>query len=193
MLFPTGHFRLVKIYLKDPSLRETVITILKSCQLSTEYVDNIPKCTEQPKRTSFRPRNDNIDFTDVDVNDPLYTHILVKRRVRETLDSFTLKRWLNKNYKIALERYERHKPVREEIGRLRKELQAQFGLEDVRFDCGWKESHFRGCLQSFKALADQHPHIMHVLRGFTIAFNKESPVNVSVFRTHLGICTIYRC
>lgn len=165
MLFVTGHFKLVKIYLRDPSLRETVVTILKSCQLSTEYVDNIPKCSEQ-KRTTFRPRKSNIDFTNLDENDPLFTHILVKRKVRETLDSFTLRRWLNRNYKAALERYERHKPVREEIGRLKKELQAQFGLQNVIFDCGWNESHFRGCLQSFKALADQHPHLMHVLRGF---------------------------
>lgn len=172
ILFLTGHFKLVQIYLKDPSLRETVVTILKSCQLSTEYVDNIPKCTTETKRTSFRPRERPIDFTDLDENDPLFTHILVKKRIKETRDTLTLRRWLSKNYKAALERYESHKPMREEIGRLRKELQLQFGLKDVRFDCGWNETHFRGCLLSFKALADQHPHIMHVLRGLKVAKKK---------------------
>lgn len=159
-----GRFRLVKIYLKDPSLRETVVTILKSCQLSTEYVDNIPKCTE-PTRSTFRPQRSNMDFSDIDENDPLFARVKIKRRIRETLDSFTLRRWLNKNYKTALDRYEKHRPLREEIGRLKKELQIEFGLTEIRFDCGWNETHFRGCLQSFKALADQHPNIMHVLRG----------------------------
>lgn len=162
--FTTGRFRLVNIYLKDPSLRETVVTILKSCHLSTEYVDNIPKCTETMK-TTFRPQKSNFDFTNVDENDPLFTRVQIKRRVRETIDSSTLRRWLSRNYKAALDRYEKHRPVREEIGRLKKELLAQFGLSEIRFDCGWNETHFRGCLQSFKALADQHPYIMHVLRG----------------------------
>lgn len=172
--FSIGHFKLVKIYLKDPSLRETVATILKSCQLSTEYVDNIPKCTDIKQQTTFRPQRGNIDFTNLDENDPLFTHILVKRRVRETMDSFTLRRWLNKNYKIAIDRYETHKPLREEIERLKKELQAQFGLKEVRFDCGWNETHFRGCLQSFKALADQHAYKMHALRGINVAVLKNS-------------------
>lgn len=137
---------------------------MKSCQLSTEYVDNIPKCTEQ--RQTFRPRKSDIDFTDLDENHPLYTHIVVKRRVKETLDSFTLRKWLNSNYKLALERYEQHKPMREDIGRLRKALCEEWGLKDVRFECGWNETHFRGCLLSFKGLTDQHPNIMHRLRGF---------------------------
>lgn len=167
----TGHFKLVKIYLKDPSLREAVYTILKSCQLSTEYVDNIPKCTEV-KNTTFRPRKSNIDFSNIDENDPLFTHILVKRRIRETLDSFTLRRWLNKNYQAAIDCYEKYRPMREEIGRLKKELQAEFGLKEIRFDCGWNETHFRGCLQSFKALAEQHPHNMHILRGSQVYYFK---------------------
>lgn len=163
-----GHFKLVKIYLKDPSLRATVITILKSCELSTEYVDNIPKCTKQS--TTFQPRNSNVEFTDIDENDPLFARVKIKRRIKETLDSFTLRRWLSRNYKAALDRYEKHRPVKEEIRRLKKELQVEFGLKEVRFDCGWNETHFRGCLQSFKALADQHPHTMHELRGSVIFY-----------------------
>lgn len=167
--FVAGHFRLVKIYLKDPSLRETVITILKSCQLSTEYVDNIPKCTETIQtRTTFRPQGSNMDFSNIDEYDPLYARVKIKRRIKETLDSFTLRRWLSRNYKTAVERHEKYIPLHEEIGRLKRELQAEFGLKEIRFDCGWNETHFRGCLQSFKALADQHPYFMHVLRGINI-------------------------
>lgn len=153
----------MKIDLRDPSLRETIATILRSCQLSTEYVDNIARCPEQPRQ--FRPPAGDIDFADLDESDPLFTHIVVKRRIRETVDSFTLRRWLDRNYEAALERYEKHGPMREEITRLRRELVAQHGFLDVRFECGWNETHFRGCLLSFKALADHHPHFMHVLRG----------------------------
>lgn len=155
--------KLVQISLKDPCLRETILTILKSCKLPTEYVDKIPKAPKVTKE-NFKLRQD-IDLSNLSEDDPLYAHIIMKRKIKEAVDSFTLKKWLNKNYETALAHYELNRAVREEIERLRTLLCKQVGLSEFRWECGWNETHFRGCLLSFKALADQHPAPMQLLRG----------------------------
>lgn len=154
----------MQIYLKDRCLRETVLTILKSCKLSTEYVDNIPKPIKPKAENTFRIRKD-VDYSNISENDPLFAHIIMKRKIKEAIELMTLRKWLSKNHKVALEKYESHNPVRDEISKLRSSLLEHWHLNDVRWECGWNETHFRGCLQSFKALADHHPCTMHVLRG----------------------------
>lgn len=158
-----GDFRLVKIYLKDPCLRETVLTILKSCKLPTEYVDKIPKAPKIPKQ-NVKPRQ-NVDYSKVSEDDPLYAHIIMNQKIKEAIDLQTLKRWLDKNYESALKQYEQNRPVREDIEKLRTLLCEQLGITEFRWECGWNETHFRGCLLSFKALVDQHLAQMHLLRG----------------------------
>lgn len=59
-------------------------------------------------------------------------------------------------------------PIREEIVKLRKNICDNYGIEDVIWDCGWGTRHFRGCLQSFNALALHHPEVMEVLKGTII-------------------------
>lgn len=158
--------KLVQIYLKDPCLRETILTILKSCKLPTEYVDKIPK-SQKPPREKVRLR-EPFDYSKFSEDDPLYAHIIFKRKIKEAIDSFTLKKWLNKNYESAIKQYEQNRPVREEIEKLRNLLCEQLGLSEFRWECGWNETHFRGCLLSFKALVDQHFTQMHLLRGTKI-------------------------
>jgi len=65
----------------------------------------------------------------------------------------------------ALKKLAACQPVREEIVRLQKVLCDTLGVQSVVWDCGWNVTHFRGCLQSFQALARHHPNIMHTLKG----------------------------
>lgn len=158
--------------------------------MPTEYVDNIPKSTE-PKIKTFKIRKD-VDYSNMNENDPLFYHIIMKKRIKEARELLTLKKWLNKNFEDALAKYELNRPVREEISRLRKSLIEQWGLSDVRWECGWNETHFRGCLQSFKALADHHQFIMYVLRGMYFLIVDDDYLLYFCFRKSSGLCTFYR-
>lgn len=50
------------------------------------------------------------------------------------------------------------------------DIYNNFCVKEVKWDCGWNEMHFRGCLQSFKALANDHPDKMSVLKGILLMF-----------------------
>ena len=73
--------------------------------------------------------------------------------------------WLEKNVDDAKGKLHECWPIRDEIIRLRESLCKALGLNDIVWDCGWGTRHFRGCLESFQALAAQHPETMGVLRG----------------------------
>ncbi|XP_044266173.1 T-cell activation inhibitor, mitochondrial [Tribolium madens] len=164
-----GTFRLIKIYISERDIREAVLTILRACDLPTEYVDKIPKPPE-PKKETVRINTNNIDFSKVNENDPIFGPIVMRQKINEAKEALKLKNWLVKNYQSALEKLEANRPLREEVDRLRKKIAQQWKLTDVRWDCGWNVTHFRGCLQSFMSLAEQHPEVMHVLKDRTLVF-----------------------
>lgn len=60
--------------------------------------------------------------------------------------------------------------MKEDMDKMCKDICKKFGISQVRWDCGWNETHFRGCLQSFLALANQHPTEMGPLKGRTLVF-----------------------
>lgn len=49
----TGQFELVKIMLDSNDVRETVVKVLNACDISTSYIDKIPRI-KQDKRGQFR-------------------------------------------------------------------------------------------------------------------------------------------
>lgn len=63
------------------------------------------------------------------------------------------------------ERLKKCEPVREEVSRLQKEIEAALGIRKLILDCGWNVRHYRGCLASFQALAHHHPEEMKILNG----------------------------
>lgn len=67
---------------------------------------------------------------------------------------YNFRQWLEENYKSALEKYEANKPLRKDIESICKEICENLGVKEIKWDCGWNEMHFRGCLQSFRALAN---------------------------------------
>lgn len=74
---------------------------------------------------------------------------------------------MEKNYKSALDKYTANDPLRKDIDIITADICENLGVKEVRWDCGWNELHYRGCLKSFKALANDHPDNMNVLKGFT--------------------------
>jgi hypothetical protein len=163
-----GTFRLIKIYIKERDIREAVLTILRTCDLSTEYVDRIPK--PPPPKETVRINTNNIDFSKINENDPVFGPIVMRQKINNAKEALKLRNWLRKNYESALEKLAANRPLREEVDRLRQVISKQWKLTDIRWDCGWNVTHFRGCLQSFMSLAEQHPDVMHFLKGRTLVF-----------------------
>ncbi|PSN38453.1 hypothetical protein C0J52_15624 [Blattella germanica] len=166
-------FRSVRISLVQRDLRKTVLSILKTCDLPTTYVDNIEPPPEKPRYT-------RLDLKEVkfDENDPIYHSVVLKQKVDKQKESEKLTVWLEKNVAEALGKLAAHQPVREEIVRLQKSLCDTLGLQSVEWDCGWNVSHFRGCLTSFQALARHHPNLMHSLQGRKLIFANDTGVNL---------------
>lgn len=166
-----GSFRYVKINIKSPNLRETVLTILKSCDLSTEYVDKIPKPPEPTYRSqTIKVNVDKMDFSNLSENDPIFGQFVIKQKIKEAQDSFKLRNWLFKNHQKAKLLGEKNKPLAEEVKRLQEAIREEWDLLEIKWNCGWNETQYRGCLQSFMALAEQHPEAMHQLKGKVLVF-----------------------
>lgn len=160
-------FRLIKIYLQDRDIRAAIKTILKSCGLSTEYVDSICHPPPPPKQETFykiKYQND-IDFTKVNENHPMYAHIAMQRKMREAQDALKLGNWLRNNYRDALDKTQKGEYYREEIKNLQMVITKELGFKEIRWECGWNDTHFRGCLLSFRSLVEHHPEIRDVLKG----------------------------
>ena len=89
-----GKFTLVKIQLNDVDLRKTILSILKTCDLSTKFVDEIQE-EVRPKDPKFSSRfwqthsnsGERGDFSEFE-DDPIYQSILMKRKIDAEPDTF---------------------------------------------------------------------------------------------------------
>ncbi|XP_069677058.1 T-cell activation inhibitor, mitochondrial [Periplaneta americana] len=168
-----GTFRSVRISLVQRDLRKTVLSILKSCDLPTTYVDNIEPPAEKPKF-------EHLDFREIkfEEDDPVYGSVILKKKIKKAKDAEKLKIWLESNVEEALRKLAACQPVRDEIVRLQRTLCASLGLQSVLWDCGWNVTHFRGCMLSFQALSRHHPDIMHTLQGRKLIFANDTGVSL---------------
>lgn len=84
-----GKFTLVKIQLADKNVRDTILCILKTCNLSTTFVDKIEE--EKPSKSQYWQRyktNDTrIDFSELE-DDPIYASIVMRRKINLAPDTF---------------------------------------------------------------------------------------------------------
>lgn len=167
-------FLLVNIMLKEKDIRESVLTILKSCNLSTDFVDKIP----QPQPKVYAQNNTNIDFSNMSDDDTIFGPVILTRKIREFNDKLYLKKWLDENHRNALLKSENYKPVREEIKKLRMKWKNKLGLIDIRWDCDWNEMQFRGCLRSFDILAREHSQHLSKLQGRILVFSSFTGVSL---------------
>lgn len=173
-----GSFRSVKIDLSQRDVRKTVLSILKSCDLPTTYVDKIappPSTVENFGLGSYKVKMKTGTF---DENDPIFGAGILKKDVQTAKDEERLGKWLEKNVTAARSKLDACEPVREEILRLKKELESTLGLKTIIWDCGWNLTHMRGCLQSFQALTRHHPEMMGVLKGRVLMFANDTGVSM---------------
>ncbi|KRT81909.1 hypothetical protein AMK59_5031 [Oryctes borbonicus] len=156
-------FKLIKIILKENDIRKTVLTLLKSCDLPTEYVDKIPEERQNIKVFEINYRN-------MSKIDPIFGPIIMQNIIKEERETQSLLHWLKDNYLIAIEKSNLNRPLRKDVDKLKKIITNTVGVSKIIWDCGWNEMHFRGCLQSFIALAEQNPEPMHILKDRVLVF-----------------------
>lgn len=85
-----GKFTLVKIQLKEKDLREAILSILKTCNLPTTFVDKIEE--QKPAAAKYKSRfwqrtysGEKVDFSDLE--DDIYASIIMKRRINVEPDT----------------------------------------------------------------------------------------------------------
>ncbi|XP_012142099.1 T-cell activation inhibitor, mitochondrial isoform X1 [Megachile rotundata] len=177
-----GKFTLVQIQLKEKDLRKTILSILKTCDLPTTFVDQIQE-QKPPDGTNYKSRfwqrkgyaGENIDFSELE-DDPIYASIIMKRKIN--LEPDTLKAYLEKHINEVHVKLEACRPMREEVQKLEKILCTELGLKHIVWDCGWNIAHYRGCLLAFKALAEHHPEPMQVLQNRTLVFANDTGISL---------------
>ncbi|XP_051168686.1 T-cell activation inhibitor, mitochondrial isoform X2 [Leptopilina boulardi] len=175
-----GNFTLVNIKLNEKDLRKTIISILKTCNLPTTFVDKLEE--EKPISKSsmsgfwqFRGRAGETNFSDLE-DDPIFTSIIMKRKINAEPDTF--KAYLDKHVNIAHVKFEACRPIREEVKKLESKLCEDLELESITWDCGWNITHYRGCLLAFQALAKHHPESMKILKDRKIVFANDTGISV---------------
>lgn len=154
----TDVFKLVKIMLRDNDIRKTILTLLKSCDLPTDYVEKIPK--ERKHINVFE-----INYSNMSKIDPIFGPIVMQNIVNEEREGQVLMKWLKENYLIAIQKSNLNRPIRKDVEKLKQLVLEKVRVSKIIWDCGWNETHFRGCLQSFIALAEQNSDAMDILKG----------------------------
>jgi len=164
----------VRIRLRDATLRRTVLTILRGCDLPTDFVDSIPVSEEEqrgqvmeevPRRTwrddlsseGSQQEESSGGFSPTDKGQPFLA-------------------WLTNNVGVARTRLQGCEPIRLEIERLQGGICYEYELEDISWDCGWETVHRRGTVQAFQAMLLSYPSLQDIVRGRTIVFGKDSGV-----------------
>lgn len=77
-----GKFRLVQIPLQERSIRNTIHTILKTCNLSTEYLDSV---APEPQR--YEPIQQQMYPNEYDI----FGLVKVKRKIEKVKEAETLR------------------------------------------------------------------------------------------------------
>jgi len=86
-----GKFTLVNIQLKEKDLRQAILSILKTCDLPTTFVDKIED--RKPPAAQYKSRfwqhansREKLDFSELE-DDPIYASIIMRRRINVEPDT----------------------------------------------------------------------------------------------------------
>lgn len=79
-----GKFRLVEISLREPNIRSTILNILKTCNLSTDYVNSVSPVSESSQDTNSPVYGYQQEYD-------IYTVIKVKRKINKVKEAVTLR------------------------------------------------------------------------------------------------------
>ncbi|XP_050425984.1 T-cell activation inhibitor, mitochondrial [Adelges cooleyi] len=170
----------VNIYLKQNDLKQTVSTILQSCNLSTSYVDGLAAKSSnyKHKKTFSSPMPDYMYKYDYVWNKDPNIGDTMREEFKKKQITDNLFKWLKNNSNSAREKLKVYEPIRHEVSRIQAHLCEHLGLKSIGFDCGWDVRHCIGCLVSFQALMENHPAEMTLLKNRTIMFGRDTGLSL---------------
>ncbi|GAB6021067.1 hypothetical protein CHUAL_003701 [Chamberlinius hualienensis] len=169
-----GQLRVVNITLASRDVKTCIQHILKSCDLPTNYVDNLRTVPTTPKPPTMHPTTNGFRWTppfDYSASD-------AEERMYRDKTIVTFSSWLEKNAPIAKTKLEATQAIRDETEKLKEKLCNQLKAKSVSWSCGWDISHFKGCLQSLAVLLQHHPEVESNLFGRSIVFGKVTGVSL---------------
>lgn len=174
-------FRLVKLPLNQQrDTRSFVINILKTCELGEDAKKVENNTPPSPKRTSGTyQQSSGLKYT-VDDNEGQFSEEfdLFQFKVRRAREDETLDKFFRKNIDLALIRTKSLDDLKEEVQKLKIDLQSKLKLSDIEYSCGWNFEHFRGCLKSLEKLHNLYGDEMHNLENKTIIFSQFTGVSL---------------
>jgi Domain of unknown function (DUF4461)/Domain of unknown function (DUF4460) len=173
-------FRLVKVPLNQQrDTKNFVISVLKICDLDSEKIEKLAPAS--PKKTSvdYQPRPGGVKYT-VDDNEGQFSEEfdLFQFKVRRAREDETLVKFIKKNIDLALIRTKSLEDLKEEVQKLKVDLELKLHLVKILYNCGWNFEHFRGCLKSLEKLHNLYGDDMHNLRDKTIIFSQFTGVSL---------------
>lgn len=172
-------FRLVKVPLNQQrDTKNFVINVLKICDLDSEKIEKMTPAS--PKKTSvdYRPRP-GVKYT-VDDNEGQFSEEfdLFQFKVRRAREDETLVKFIKKNIDLAQIRTKSLEELKEEVQKLKVDLETKLHLVKISYNCGWNFEHFRGCLKSLEKLYELYGDDMHNLKDKTIIFSQFTGVSL---------------
>ncbi|KAG5674569.1 hypothetical protein PVAND_004523 [Polypedilum vanderplanki] len=179
-------FKLVKVPLHNEPLNSFVTNILRTCDLETSYVEKISSQTQQqrPSTANFNnryryepPKSDNMRYK-VDDKDVYEEYDLFQFKVRKAREDETLSKFVKKNLDLAQIRTKALDELREEVEKLKIELESKLQLKEILYSCGFNYEHFRGYLKSLEKLHDLHADDMTHLCNKKVIFSNFSGVSL---------------
>lgn len=172
-------FRLVKFELhKQRDTKTFVMHILKTCDLDTTFVEKLADPPSPSKQSSYR-QPAGVKYT-VDDNDGQFTEEfdLFQFKVRKAKEDETLDKFLKKNMDLAQIRKIGLDAMREEVQKLKIELEKKLELKEIVYACGWNIEHFQGCLRSLEKLNKLYPDDLKRIKDKTVIFSQFTGVSL---------------
>jgi len=169
----------VSVQLKDGDVRTQLVKLLKACDISTEYVDSLLP----PKSVSTFSSFTNLDrkYEKVVRSTPGGTIIeeevpFFKRRPKKADDSLVT--WLKANGDKAKMYQTEAKPIREEILKIKANLEEEFGFEDISWSAEWNRTQCLGSFRSLYRIVTETPDGSRYFSGKTIVFSARTGINI---------------
>lgn len=168
-----GNFKLVKIHLNSKDVRDTVVKILNACDISTNYVDKIPR-----RSSNINDRRKDLTKAYEEYNSEFQKATEMKRKVDEKKAIDNIIEWIYENSDQGKKKYEMTRATREQVQSLIEHLCKTYGIKEVKYESGWNISHIRGALQSLASMASQYSKYMGNLKGRTIVLGQFTGVSL---------------
>lgn len=144
--------------------------ILKSCELSTKYIDSMK--SEPVKRSSSSSSTKRTSASQYEEEPPpgFYDADIIYRNIKKRQEERSLDGFLKANLELAKERRDSLVGLRDEIEKLQSIIRKKLKLKDLRYECGWNIEHFRGCMKSLESMAELHSSDMRFLEDRILVF-----------------------